>query len=250
MSRWLLFNLSAGQSAGRELITSRTLAEIHAPQVVARTDPAAPTPTATYAMGWFVDTYNGRARLTHGGYLDDINSEVMLFPEDGIGIVAFTNFGFPSLARLICQHAFDALMGLKPVQSLQERIDLYESKILQVRERDKTLGRVDGTAPSHALAHYAGAYVNPGYGEIDIQQRNGELLCRRGDLEFLLQHWHFDAWIARDIGMFVLHAPHPFDRASQLIFETNNDGYIAAFSMRLEPAVVPIRFIKTNGSVR
>ena len=95
MSAWLRFNLNGGRIGGLSLIKPQTLAEIYSPQIIAALDQGAPTPNAAYALGWFVDTYHGHARLSHGGYIHDIGSEVMVFPEDGVGIVSFTNFGAP-----------------------------------------------------------------------------------------------------------------------------------------------------------
>src|SRR5437764_15212024 len=75
MALWMLFNLRGGRQEGCSLIKPQTLLEIQSPQMPARTDPSCPTPHASYAMGWFVDTYNSRVRLSHGGYLHDVNSE-------------------------------------------------------------------------------------------------------------------------------------------------------------------------------
>lgn len=135
MARWLLLNLSGGEAKRRQLIHPQTLAEIRLPVIAARTDPSAPTPCSTYAMGWFVDTYNNRPRVAHGGYIHDVNSEVMFFPDDGIGIVTFTNFGFPMLARLLAEHTFDLIMDLKPVMTVEEKLAQYEAKIDATRAR-------------------------------------------------------------------------------------------------------------------
>jgi hypothetical protein len=49
----------------------------------------------------------------------------MLFPQDDIGIVSFTNFGSPRFASLINQHAFDRVMGLnRPLKNAMKcRLD-------------------------------------------------------------------------------------------------------------------------------
>ncbi len=244
MARWLMFNLSGGRGPGGQLIEPKTLKELQSPHWAARTDPTCPSPNAAYAMGWYVDTYNGRNRLLHGGYLHDVSSEVSLFPDDAIGIVSFTNFGPPGLARTINQYAFDALMGFKPVQSVEDKLAEYEKKIRETRERNAAVRRVPNTSPSHPLADYAGVYKHRGYGAIEIQCNGEELGFRRGALEVVLQHWHYDAWIAKDIGIMPLHIQHAFEPASPLLFETSADGEIAAVSIRLEPAVSPIRFEK------
>jgi CubicO group peptidase (beta-lactamase class C family) len=246
MARWMIFNLGGGKVAGCSLIQAQTLLEIQSPQVIARTDPSAPTANAAYALGWFVDTYNGCARLTHGGYIHDVNSEVTLFPEDDIGVVSFINFGFPALARLINQYAFDLIKGFTPVQTFEEKLAQYEEKVEETRRRNAAVRRVLNTAPSHALADYAGTYTHPGYGRVEILRRDRELLFRRNRLVLPLEHWHYDSWTAGDSGLFFIHAPHAFDPASRISFATDSDGRIAAVSIRLEPAVAPIRFEKVS----
>jgi CubicO group peptidase (beta-lactamase class C family) len=244
MARWLSFNMNSGKVGDRQLIQAQTLAEIQSPQMVARTDPACPTPHAAYAMGWFVDTYNGHTRIAHGGYVHDVNSEVMFFPKDGIGIVCFTNFGFPVLARVLNEHVFDLLMGHTPVTSLEEKLGQYEKKLEENRQRLAEVRRVEDTSPSHALQDYAGIYEHPGYGKIEIQHRGEDLIYKRNNLVLPLEHWHYDAWVAQDPEPFFLHVPHAFDRSSRLQFETSPDGAIAALSIRLETNAAPIRFEK------
>lgn len=244
MARWMLFNLSGGQVNGRALIQPLTLEEIQSPQVTIRPDPAARKPAASYAMGWSVDTYNGFARLSHGGYLDEVNSEVALFPQLAIGIVSFINFGPTMLALSLGEHVVDLLMGLRPARSWEQSQARYESEVAEICARDASLPRVRNTQPSHPLHDYAGVYEHPGYGRIEIRCSDGDggLVFRRHDLLLPLEHWHYDAWVVRDPGEFYIHVAHPFDRASPFLFETDADGKIAAVSIRLEPAVAPIRF--------
>lgn len=245
MARWMLFNLNRGKVGEYSLIEPRTLAEIHSPQmIVGRTDPSAPTPGAPYAMGWFVDTYNGCARLSHGGYHHDVNSEVMLFPEEDMGVVTFSNFGPLRLARLLGQQAFDRIMGFESAQTLEESLAQYEKKIEETQRRNTSVRRVAGTSPSHALSDYTGIYRHAGYGEVEIGQHGKALILRRYGLELSLEHWHYDVWVVADNELFPIHMPHAFDRASRIVFETSADGEIGAVSIPLEPAVSPIRFAK------
>lgn len=241
MAKWMLFNL---RGQGRPLLQPNTFSEITSPQIFARTDPSCPSPNAAYGMGWFVDTYNDRPRIAHGGYIHDVNSEVMLFPADGIGVVSFINFGFPALARYINQCLFDALMGFTALQTAEQKLELYEKKVADMRQRSNAVRHVAGTRPSHPLRDYAGTYEHPGYGSVEVQCDGESLILRRGSLNIPLQHWHYDAWIARDLGRFFLHCPHPFDSTSRMLFHTDEEGAVAALSLPLEPAVAPIRFMK------
>jgi CubicO group peptidase (beta-lactamase class C family) len=248
MTKWLTFNLSGGRAKGQRPIESKTLAEIQAPQVVARTDPACPTPNATYGMGWFVDTYNGRARIAHGGYLHDVNSSVMLFLQEGLGLVSFINFGSPRLARLLNEHAADVLFDTRPVQSAAEKVAEYEHSLAENRKRLAELKRVASAPPSHQLVHYLGMYEHAGYGKLEIGLEGAELVFRRGALAVPLEHWHYDTWAFAATDLFEIHDPHCFDTGSRVQFETGLDGAISALTTALEPAVPPIRFLKLRGA--
>jgi CubicO group peptidase (beta-lactamase class C family) len=244
MSRWLTFNIQGGKIKGRQLVQSRTLSEIHSPQMVIGTGLTGQSPDATYAMGWIVDTYNGHARLSHGGCLNDVNSEVTVFPQHNLGFVSFCNLNGPVLPRLLTQHAFGLLMDVPAGETVQDRLEIYERQIEEVRLRAHAVPRVKNTAPSHSLDAYVGMYTHPGYGEIKIHLDGKELVLRRRRVVLPLQHWHFDAWVARDNDSFPIHYEHAFDRTSRLLFETNADGQIGSLYVRLEPAVAPIRFDK------
>lgn len=244
MARWVSFNLNGGAIRDRALIRARTLAEIHTPQLIATGEPGAPTPHAAYAFGWFVDAYNGIPRVSHGGYLHDVNSEVILFPTLNVGLVAFSNFGPPTLARSIMQHAFDTLLGRTPAQSFEETLAEYERKVVDNQARFASLQRVPGTAPSRAVDDYIGTYAHAGYGQLQVSRRGAELWLRRHQLLLPLEHWHYDMWRFLGHDLFPIHKPNPFDRASAVQFETGVDGDINALQLQLEPAVAPVRFAK------
>ena len=251
MARWMSFNLGSGTWQGRKLIESQTLAEVQAPLIAARGDATCPTPGAAYAMCWFVDHYNGRPRTSHVGYIHDVSSAVMLFPEDGMGIVCFTNFGAARLARVIGQYALDWVMGFKPEQTVEEQLLQYEAKIAATRESIASVPRARETTPSHPLDDYAGTYEDPGYGKITIRRDGRELQLCRGELILPLRHWHYDGWVAANaesfpLEVFPLDERHAFDGGSRILFDSNADGEIAAVSIRLEPAVAAIRFEKLS----
>jgi CubicO group peptidase (beta-lactamase class C family) len=247
MSRWIAFNLTGGDVNGHRLVTAMTLNQIHSPCVVVGSDENVPTPNVTYALGWFVDTYNGHARLSHLGYLHGVDSSVMLFPDDDLGIVSFTNFGSPCVAPILNQYAFDVLMGLRPAQAFEARLAEYEKRIAEATARSTTARRVKNTAPSHALDDYAGTYDHPGYGRMTVHHSNGKLRLERYELVLPLEHWHYDAWMVEENDenrIFGLGSRHPFDRASPLLFQTDAAGEISSLAIQMEPTVSSIVFIK------
>ena len=250
MARWAMFNLGDGRMAGREIVKARTLADIQSPKIIVGGDAASPSPHATYALCWFVDTYNGHARIAHGGYLHDISSDVALFPQDNMAIISFCNFGCPLPARFLNQCAFDAIHGLAHAQSFEERLAQYEKKIEETRARYDAVPRVARTSASHPLDDYVGVYRHPGYGNVEILRDCGQLIFQRYYRESLtlpLQHWHYDVWVAENTDALGLDSTNPFDATNCLLFETDIDGQISTLSIGLEAAVDRIRFKKISG---
>src|SRR6185369_7234297 len=135
---------------------------------------------------------NGRARVSHGGYHHDVHSNVMLFPQDGVGCVCFTNFGCPRLADFINQYAFDTLMNLNSTGNIEEALCQYEKKIEENSRRLASNRRIENTAPSHSLDDYSGAFTNAAYGKIEIRRNGEELEFKRNHLVLPLRHWHYD----------------------------------------------------------
>ena len=90
MARWLLFNLNGGRVGDRQLIKPATLADIHSPHMTTGETPERPEISqSTYGMGWGIDTFRGHRRVAHGGGIDGFTTSVMLFPDDGLGLVSF-----------------------------------------------------------------------------------------------------------------------------------------------------------------
>ena len=247
MARWMMFNLG-GAARGSTLLRPDSLRELHTPQISMGVDPSARKVNASYAIGWTVDSYNGRPRLSHGGYVHALHSEVLLFPRDDVGVVAFTNFGPPMLALLIAEHVFDLLMGFRPMYALEERLQQYEQKIADTRKLHEIV-RHRGAAPcTRALSDYAGTYLHPAYGAISITADGGALSFHRNRLNLALEHRQGDIWSFGYSELFEIHQPHPFDLSSELAFEASVEDMIDAVHIRLEPAVAAIRFAKVRGS--
>lgn len=244
MARWIAFNMNGGKVAGQPLIKPGTLKEIHSPCVLMGADAAAPSAHAAYGFGWFIDTYNGRPRISHTGHLHDVHSSVMLFPEEGIGMVSFINFASSRIATLMNQYAFDRIMGFNPAQTVEEALAQYEENIGHIRRRNAAMRRVGDTAPSHPLSDYTGCYQHPGYGRIGIRLHDGALILERNALVLPLERWHYDAWAVAENELFEIHKPQELDRNSLLMFETSALGEISSFSLQFDPAVPAARFVK------
>jgi len=248
MASWLLFNLNRGRVGETQLVNPATLADIQSPHM---TLPGAPTPDSRvsqrdYGMGWMVEVYRGHRRLQHGGGIDGFTTSVMLYPDDGVGVVAFSNRG-SGLPNLLAQEAADRVLGLEPVDWLGEaltRLDAAE-KVAEEAESKKEALRVADTTPSHPMADYLGSYEHPGYGVLTITAGDGgetgedrALALTFNGITAPLEHWHYDVWNGAETD------GDPTFEGTKLLFRTDFEGQITEVEAPFELTASPIVFTK------
>jgi hypothetical protein len=107
------------------------------------------------------------------------------------------------------------------------------------RRKKREAERVQGTKPSHSLEAYAGVYENPAYGEITVEFKDNALTGKYRNLEFSLDHWHYDLFKAVDTK-----TKSPDVEGLQMNFQTSVRGDIDRLTIPLEAAVAPILFTK------
>ncbi|MCG3194972.1 MAG: D-aminopeptidase [Thermoanaerobaculia bacterium] len=237
MLLWLRFNLSRGKAGDRQLVDPTTLAEVWKPQVVIGEGPTA------YAHGWFVDVYQGKSRLDHGGGIDGFFTQVTLFPQADLAIVVFTN-GRPGLSRWVTNVVADRVLDLPSHDWLAQGLGrLKAGKVDDEEARPKkVVARVAGTRPSHAVGDYAGDYGHPGYGVLRIEvadTRRESLTLVYNGFEVPLERWHYDVWNAG--------ATAGGDKTfndTKLLFRTDVSGTVAALEASFDAVSPPVVFDK------
>jgi CubicO group peptidase (beta-lactamase class C family) len=238
MSRWLLFNLQGGAIDGKQLINPATLADLQSPHMVTGSTSTEPEISApSYGMGWMVDTYRGHRRVHHGGAIDGFITALVLFPDDQVGIVAFTNAGSP-LPALLANHAADRVLELPARDWNGEALARRQQglALTEEAEKEKEATRVPGTHPTHELADYAGDYEDPGYGLLEVRLDGEQLALVYNGIEAPLSHWHYDVWNGAETD------GDPTFENQKFQFRLDVDGNVASVESSLEPAVDPIVF--------
>ena len=241
MTRWLLFNLRGGEIEGERMITKATLDDIQSPHMAVVVDRGRPDIIdAGYGLGWWIQSYRGHRRLTHGGGIDGFTTSVEVFPNAGLGIVAFTNRN-SGLPALVSSTIADRVLGLEPVDWIGDAVRRNAAVQAAAADARETLDdrRVAKTKPSHALDEYTGTFEHPGYGSIEISRDKKSLRLGYMSESEALEHWHFDVWrVVPDPSRVQVSA------GLKLNFRSDMNGTIASLEAPLEPSVGPIEFIK------
>jgi hypothetical protein len=237
MARWLLTQLGGGRLDGRAVMSPGTMARQHAPHMVLPEDRTFPASTRqAYGLGWMIGQYRGHRLAEHGGGIDGFQTECMLLPDDGIGVIVLTNTSSSAMAPVVAYRVLDELLGLEPLDWFGDFKPRFDAAVGGMREARSVRRVVAGAARPRPLTAYAGDYEHPGYGVLSITTDGETLRPRLGTLDLSMAHRHYETF---DLEWHELgDQSHIFP----LMFLSDADGDITGLTVPFEPSVDPLRF--------
>ncbi len=185
MSSWLRAQLRGGElTEGKRLFSDRSAHEMFQAQIAMKL-PAKPsarfssTHFRAYGLGWALSDYKGNKVVGHGGGYDGMYSQVLLVPEQKLGVVVLTN-SMTSISSLLGYRALDLFLGgedknwsaesLVQFRKSREEFDNNIAKAITPAAKD--------TKPSHPLKDYAGQFQCPMYGNGEVSVENDKLVLK------------------------------------------------------------------------
>jgi CubicO group peptidase (beta-lactamase class C family) len=107
MAQWLRFVLGGGISAGgKRLVSEKGFEEWLKPQMK-----ISPNGKFNYALGWFLQEWNGMKVVQHGGNIDGFNALVAMIPEKKLGFVMLTNVSGSPLGSELMPIVWENILG-------------------------------------------------------------------------------------------------------------------------------------------
>jgi CubicO group peptidase (beta-lactamase class C family) len=236
MAQWLLAQLGGGQLDGRLVMSPETVARQHTAYMVMPEDRTFPASTRhAYGLGWMIGRYRDHRLSEHGGGIDGFQTEVMVLPDDGIGVAVMTNTSSSAMAPVVAYRILDELLGLEPLDWFSDYKPRFDAIMSGMREA-RTERRVVPDAPlPRPLEAYVGDYEHPGYGTLTITLEEGTLRPHLGTMDLSLSHRHYETF---DLEWHELGDLHVFP----LMFGSDPDGDITDLTVPFEPAVDALRF--------
>ena len=86
MAHYLIAQLNGGAYDGQQVLSPQGMATLHAPA-------ARMGATGSYAMGWAVHRQDGLLKIDHSGDVSNFHSNMLLLPDQEIGLVILMNVG-------------------------------------------------------------------------------------------------------------------------------------------------------------
>ena len=224
MSKWMRFVLDSGRVGKQRLISTVNFRELVAPQIRAAmpTYPVLELSTPhffSYALGWFVQDYQGKAVWMHTGSIDGMSAIIGLLPQDRVGVFVLGNLDHIELRHALMYQVFDMYGAGRPRDWSADLKALLASK--SASRAPTVAARMVTAMASLPLEKYAGIYADSAYGSITVSENNGALRARYDQLDLgALEHWNFDTYRSR--------AKTPDTEPVPLTFALDGSGGVSA----------------------
>lgn len=232
LSTWGQFWLNDGVAPnGDRLLSEAQVEELWTGVTPQRVSPLleqlANTHFSIYGLGWTLRDFHGRLLVGHSGGLLGASSYFGLLPEEDIAVFVTSNVSTYASTALALQLLSEAAAPDADADWLGTLHGVY----LQTREtaaRDSGEGDSPDIAiePVRELSSYTGTYLDPWYGEVSIETRDGALfidMSRSDVLDASLLPVAPDKFVAR--------WPDRSLNADAYVIFTHEDGQITGMTM-------------------
>lgn len=237
-AQWMRLQLNRGTYKGKRIFSeeaSHNMWTAHNPLPVSKqSENIVPsTHFSATGLGWFLNDYEGRKIVAHGGGHEGMNSRTVLVPEEGLGIVILTN-SMSSIMSPLANYTLDQFFGIESGRDWSQfALDnmAKAKKAQQEAQAKEPKGKKSkGKANANmALEAYTGTYTSQLYGDATVTIKEGKLslqLAPAPTLGGTMTHWKHDIFELDWKNNFALLTP------TRVRFLIGEDGKIA--SLRLD----------------
>ncbi|KAE8386966.1 beta-lactamase/transpeptidase-like protein [Aspergillus alliaceus] len=204
-----------------------------------------PAPYHLYALGWFVDTYQGQHLYWHSGGWPGFGIMVGFIPELHFGFAIMGNTQRARNAQLeLYLYLIDTLLGVSGneraqfVAKMTKRMNgIAEMNSESINDSKKRLFHSIPAMPiphSLPLDGYTGAYRHSGYGVITLRVENGHLYSDLSDrveaMTIQLEHAVGEFFVAKI-------STHSLSQCFKAEFYVDSTATARKVGMELEPAL-------------
>ncbi|MEI6292528.1 MAG: serine hydrolase domain-containing protein [Methanomicrobiales archaeon] len=222
MTQWLRMMLNNGSVDGKQVLTPKTVKEIHAASLVA--GPGGPLSDPNAAVGLGCDSYNflDERVIEKNGALDGVRAIVILIPGTKSGLIVIANKQLTVFPEAVRDEFLERYIGKSGVD-LQAREKVNQvgwNSLIKSVERPADAG--PATISPSAIA---GMYKSDLYGNMQINQGPdaGNMTIGLGPVKYpgTLMHVTNDTWY--------LSFPNPDDQVGYLTFAADPPGTVTGF---------------------
>ena len=182
MSKWVMMQLDNGKLNGEEIMDASIISETGIPHSILGDGGHMFNKShfSLYALGWFLQEYNGRKIVAHTGGVNGFVTSVALIPEEKLGIIVLTNTDANNFYEALRNEIQDACLGLPYRNYSQFFLQRQKRNEAEMQQQLKAKRDTIDSHPPTALPpkEYAGNYEHEVYGKMNIVLENDKLVMR------------------------------------------------------------------------
>jgi CubicO group peptidase (beta-lactamase class C family) len=184
-ANWLKFNVNNGKFNGRQIVSERSMNEMHSAQIdLSKT--FYNYKRFAYGLGWYLSDYNSDLLIHHFGGYAGFRSHISFMPKYKVGVAGFVNDegeGF-FLPDLVADYAYNLLSGKNDADRIAEKeYSEYKDKISKSRKKAAENKNVVNLLSEDDMKNFTGTYYNEDYGTMEISIKGKTLAVKIGNLE-------------------------------------------------------------------
>ena len=232
MSKWMQLWLDEGSYGGQQLLPKDYVQAAQDTLVLLPTNPNDSLPVRRYyGYGWGNWDHKGFKRSEHSGGTSGYVSNVVLYPDEKLGIVVLTNQTTSSLPSKVNNIIVERLYP-----SLKERnLGVRFGQSFNIAPMDTPTIPDTIAAPAYPLSDLLGTYEHPGYGKVDIILEGKTLYADFPFTKFRLVYIGNDTYI----DYFTEQVPHVYWNFLDLQFVKNANGEFDKVMIDVDAPPVP-----------
>lgn len=180
LSKWVLTQLQDGKYGNNQLFSKAVHDEMWTSQTILPNRKAAPYTSnfRNYGLGWQLTDINGHLQVSHTGGLDGIVTQVLMIPDQDLGIIVLTNQQSGAAFMAISNSIKDSYLKLPSFDHITNLSkDLHQKE----DDADKITTEVWATIAKNQknkikpnLKNYVGSFYDNWFGMIHLTQKNGK----------------------------------------------------------------------------
>lgn len=172
MANWMLGWLNSGRYGANQVIPEKYVESATQLQNIMPQDSA---DSQVYlfgdGLGWRVQSHKGHYKIQHGGNVSGFSTQLVMFPNEKLGILAMTNQNTSILPHLVVDAITNRMLALEPVP-----IDAYPVVVNEVYKVPNTHTSISAEVTSSLnLSEVVGEYHADGFGKLAIAEENNKL---------------------------------------------------------------------------
>ena len=219
MTRFLRMMLNNGTIDGTQILTPKTVTDIHAASLVAGRSGPLKDPNGAVGLGCDSYSFLGDRIIEKNGALDGVRSIVILIPGKKSGLVVIANKQLTAFPEAVRDEFLERYIGKSGVDlQAQEKASQAGWNSL-IKNPDRPANPEPATISPSAIA---GTYMSDMYGSMQIDEGLDaeDMIIRLGPngYEGNLTHWTNNTWY--------LSFPNPDDLVGYLTFTATSSGSV------------------------